>query len=170
MELNDFRLLAIYNKETNSKMNEIIKSLSEEKWNKIFSGYYKSIHELCSHIFIGDYRWLTKFMIFGEYQSLDRNYFNKDYSFSEILFENINEYISKRNELDKIMVDFTNELTEDDLNKKMKFTSSKGITVEKQLRIYLLHLSHHETHHRGMISLYLEMVGKENNYTNYLIL
>ena len=32
----------------------------------------------------------------------------------------------------------------------------------------LIHLFNHQTHHRGMISLYLEMLGKENNYNNIL--
>jgi uncharacterized damage-inducible protein DinB len=37
--------LARYNIKTNEKMNDIIKTLSEEEWNKQFFGCYKSIHE-----------------------------------------------------------------------------------------------------------------------------
>jgi uncharacterized damage-inducible protein DinB len=50
-----FELLAKYNRETNGEMNDIIKTLSEEEWNKEFTGFYKSVHKLCSHLFIGDY-------------------------------------------------------------------------------------------------------------------
>jgi uncharacterized damage-inducible protein DinB len=67
--------------------------------------------------------------------------------------------------LDEIIISFANELTEHDLERSFDFTNSKGITVHKKLLVYLLHLSHHKTHHRGMISLYLEMLGKENEYS-----
>jgi len=167
MDINEFKLLTKYNKEVNSKMNEIINSLTEEEWNKEFSGYYKSIHELCSHIYISDHRWLNKFRALNEYKSLNKDFFVKEYNFTELLFKNISEYITKRQELDKIMTDFANELEEGDLEKQLKFINSKGTLADKKLKIFLLHLSHHETHHRGMISLYLEMLGKENDYSNF---
>jgi uncharacterized damage-inducible protein DinB len=161
-----FEFLAKYNKETNEKMNTIIKTLSEEEWNKQFAGYFKSIHELCSHIFIADYRWLHEFKSINNFKSLNDTYFNKKYTYRETLFETITEYVTKRVELDTIIVDFVNEITENDLNKKMKWTSSKGKIFEKKLELYLIHISNHETHHRGMISLYLELLGKENEYSS----
>ena len=161
-----FELLSKYNKETNNKMNEIIKTLREEDWDKQFSGYYKSIHELCSHIFIGDYTWLNRFRTLGTWKSLGEHYFNKNYSFKEIVFENISEYCTKRTEMDSIIVDFTDEITENDLEKTLEWTNSKGIHFERKLATCLIHLSHHESHHRGMISLYLEFLGKENDYSN----
>jgi uncharacterized damage-inducible protein DinB len=68
--------------------------------------------------------------------------------------------------MDNIIISFINELSENDLNKKMKWTNSKGIECVHTLGTGLIHLSHHETHHRGMISLYLEFLGKENDYSN----
>jgi uncharacterized damage-inducible protein DinB len=166
MDKNIFELLVKYNKEANEKMNQTIKELSEKEWNTQFSGYYKSIHELCSHIFGGDYSWLIKLKKTGEYKTISDKRFNSEYNFNELLFKNINDYIIERNEMDKILIDFVNELSEDDLNKKMKWTNSKGIECIHTLGIGLIHLSHHETHHRGMISLYLEFIGKENDYSN----
>ncbi len=166
MNTDIFTLLAKYNKEANVKMNEVINSLSEEEWNKEFPGYYKSVHELCSHLFLSDYRWLKRAKAVRTYKSLSDEYFSKDYHPDEIAFSGIAEYIQKRQELDEIMAGFVNELTENDLEQSFEFTNKKGITVNKKLRVYLLHLSHHETHHRGMISLYLEMLGKENDYSS----
>jgi len=68
--------------------------------------------------------------------------------------------------LDNIILEFVDELEEDDLEKELKWTNSKGIQFEKKLGVCLIHLSHHQTHHRGMISLYLEFIGKENDYSN----
>jgi uncharacterized damage-inducible protein DinB len=166
MDKSIFKLLARYNIKINEKMNDIIKTLSEEEWNKQFFGYYKSIHELCSHIFVGDNRWLIKFKDMGEFKTLADKRFNAEYDFNKLYFENINEYLTERLEMDNIIIDFINELSEDDLDKRMKWTNSKGIECIHTLGTGIIHLSHHETHHRGMISLYLEYLGKENDYSN----
>jgi uncharacterized damage-inducible protein DinB len=168
MEQYTFSILAKYNKEANEKMNNIIKTLSEEEWNKTFNGYFKSIHELCSHIYIADYGMLNSFKSINNFRSLNDGYFNKKYTYQETLFEDIIEYLTKRTELDNIIIDFVNEITESDLNKKMKRTNSKGIIFEKKIEVYLMHILNHETHHRGMISLYLEMLGKENDFSGLM--
>lgn len=165
MDRNIFELLARYNKGTNQQMDSIIKTLSEEEWNKQFSGYFKSIHKLCSHIFIRDYMCLYKFRMVNNFKSLHDAYFNQEYSGSEILFKNINEYLTKRPELDNIFIDFINEITENDLNKTFMWKNTKGIEMDLKVGIMLMHLFNHETHHRGMISLYLEFIGKENDYS-----
>jgi uncharacterized damage-inducible protein DinB len=165
MEKNYFEVLGKYNKGTNAKMNNIIKTLSEEEWDKGFSGFYKSIHELCSHIFIADYTWLNRFGILNIFKDSKGEYFNKNYNFQETLFGDIKEYLEKRFELDDIILDFIDRIMTDDLNRKIKWTNSKGETYEKKLEICLMHLFNHETHHRAMVSLYLEMMGKANDYS-----
>jgi uncharacterized damage-inducible protein DinB len=65
---------ANYNKRANAQMNEIIRTISEDELDKQFYGYYKSIHELCSHIFIADYGWINRFKLLCAVFSI-RNYF-----------------------------------------------------------------------------------------------
>ena len=166
MDKTFFELMARYNKNANEKMNELIAALSEEEWNRQFPGYFRSIHELCSHIFGGDHRWLKRFKAAGDFKILDKKRFDVDYDFNKLFFADINEYLTERAELDSIIIDFVNELPEDDMNKKVKWTSSKGIDCACMIRTGLIHLSHHETHHRGMISLLLEFLGKENDYSS----
>jgi uncharacterized damage-inducible protein DinB len=160
MAENVFKLLVKYNRETNQDMNNIIRTLTDEEWNRQFSGYYKSVHELCSHIFIWDYIWLKRLKTAGNFSSLDDSYFKREYDYRELLFETIDEYAAKRAELDGILTDFVNEVTADDLTKEARWTGA-GERVE----IILIHLSNHQTHHRGMISLYLESLGRENDYS-----
>jgi uncharacterized damage-inducible protein DinB len=160
-------LIAKYSKEANEKMNAIIKTLSEEEWNRQFSGHYRSIHELCSHIFIGDYTWLDRFRSLHTSKNLPENYFDKNIGFHEVLFENIPEYVTRRVELDNMLVNFIAELDENDFEKGLQWTTSQGISFEKKLRVCLTHLSYHQTHHRGMVSLYLDFLGKENDYSNF---
>jgi uncharacterized damage-inducible protein DinB len=168
MEQYNFSLLAKYNKEANGKMNDIIKTISEEEWNKTFNAYFKSIHELCSHIYIGDYYWLKRFRKLRKFDSLDEKYFNKRYIFQETLFLTIDEYISKRIELDGIIINFIKELTVEDINKILEYKKTEEKTFEKRMEGLIMHMFNHETHHRAMISVYLEMLGKENDYNDIL--
>ena len=167
MNKNTFELLVRYNKGVNQQMDNTIKTLSEDEWDKQFSGYFKSIHELCSHIFFWDYTWLYRFKTVNSFKSLSDVYFNKDYNSMEILFKNIDEYLRKRPELDNIFINFITEITADDLNKEFTWKNTKGIEIKKKIGIMLMHLFNHETHHRGMISLYLELIGKENDYSKF---
>ncbi|MDR3167701.1 MAG: DinB family protein [Treponema sp.] len=165
MDKNAFELFVEYNQRVNRQMNDIIKTLSEDEWNKQFPGYFKSIHELCSHIFIWDYTWLYRFKGLNNFKSLCDTYFNKKYDFAETLFKNIDEYLIKRPELDDIFVNFAHEISPDDLDREVKWEDRKGVEASQKFKIMLTHLLTHETHHRGMISLYLELLGKENDYS-----
>jgi uncharacterized damage-inducible protein DinB len=165
MEKDYFELLAAYNKETNKTMNSIIKTLSDEEWNKKFSGFFASIHILCSHLFMSDYAGINRLRPLGTYKSLTAEYFSKTFNAQETLFSSIDEYIQKRAELDAIIVNFTGEITKDDLEKTVKFVNYKGVTFEKRMGVLLIHSFNHDTHHRGMISLYLENLGKENDFS-----
>ena len=162
----NFNLLAKYNRITNELMNNVIKEISEEEWNKDFNGYFKSIHELCSHIYIVDFNWLKRFKKLHDFNILNNDIFKLDYKFSETIFKSIDEYITLRTKFDQIIVEFINELREDDLEKYLKFTNSKGIEMERKMLSLVAHVFNHETHHRGMISIYLEMLGKENSYSD----
>ena len=166
MSENRFKVLAKYNKITNELMNKIIKELLEEEWNKIFNGYFKSIHELCSHIYICDFNWLKRFKLLRNFTILNKNIFERNYSYSEVIFNNINEYIFMREELDEIFIEFIHELKDDDFDKILKFTDSKGLKIERKMEPLITHVFNHQAHHRGMVSLYMEMLGIENDYSS----
>ena len=160
-----FREFSIYNKLANESMNKVIGNITEEEWNRKFSGFYKSIHELCSHIYFSDFGWLKRFG-----QLRDFNIYNKDImktgcKFSKTMFKNIDEYIQKRMNLDDTIIEFIDELSDDDLEKSLKLPDSGGNIIECKMDALLFHVFTHQTHSRGMISLYLELLGKENDFS-----
>ncbi|MDR1388925.1 MAG: DinB family protein [Treponema sp.] len=166
MDKSIFEHLSKYNKEVNKEMNEIIKTLSGGEWDKQFAGYFKSIHELCSHIFIADHKMFKRFRHIPK--NIGGTYFEKEQTYEKTLFKNISEYIDKRAELDNIIIDYVKEFSQNDLDKDMEYTRSNGITLNKKLKLLLMTIFNHETYNRGMISLYLEMLGKENDYSRFI--
>ena len=151
-------------------MNTNIRALSGTQWNREFTGYFKTIKHLCGHIYISDYNWMKRFGGFREFQFINDPFFERTLTYGSQPFDDIADYLLKREELDKKMVLFTNELTEGDLEKAISFANMKGETVVKNAGGSILHLFNHQTHHRGMISLYLDMMGIDNDFSGLLAL
>jgi uncharacterized damage-inducible protein DinB len=163
----DFNEYARNNKSKNELMNNIFQKMSEEEWKKEFNGYYKSINELCSHIYSVDFNWFKRFVQVCDFDIKNSKFFEKDFIperiFTKMIFKNINDYINMRNELDEIIIDFIKKLSDIDLEKILKISDSEGNMFELKLGPMIFYMFNHEIHHRGMISLYLDMLGKEND-------
>ncbi|MCL2834058.1 MAG: DinB family protein [Treponema sp.] len=162
-----FELYAEYNNMANQKMDAIIKTLAANEWEKDLGGYFKSVRGVCSHIYICDFNWLKRFSKLRDFKVMKQPSMSREpYSFSEVLFENMNEYLEQRPILDEKMTAFAKELGEDDFKAQLKYTDSHGTVYEKNFSGLVIHCFNHETHHRGMISLYLELLGKENDFNS----
>ena len=168
MDIKTCKLLAQYNQVANQKMNGNIRTLSSAQWNREFTGYFKTIKQLSSHIYISDYSWLKRFGKFRDFQFFKDPLFDQTLSYSSQTFEDVADYISKREVLDKKLVMLIDELTEGDLEKTISFKNMKGETISKNVGGSILHLFNHDTHHRGMIYLYLDMMGIDNDFSGLL--
>jgi uncharacterized damage-inducible protein DinB len=164
MQKETITLFMNYNRSVNNAMNDIIKTLSTEEWEKPLGGFFPSVRGLCSHIYICDYNWLKRFRNIRPFIALNDAFFDSTYSFTETLFEDMGEYFAKRLELDSRMIAFADELTDTDIDSTINYTDSEGNAHKRNFGGCLLHFLNHETHHRGMISLYLEMLGRENDF------
>jgi uncharacterized damage-inducible protein DinB len=162
-------LLAKYNKMVNKTMDGIIKTLSPTEWDKNLGGFFKSVHGVCSHLYICDFNWLWRFKNYRDFAVLKDPFFDKAYSFSDLLFENSGEYLSKRPELDDKIIAFGSELNDSDMGETLKYTDSEGKPYERNVGGCVLQFLNHETHHRGALSLYLELLGRENDFSSLAI-
>jgi uncharacterized damage-inducible protein DinB len=159
-------LFANYNKMVNETMDGIIKTLSPQEWDKDLGGFFKSVRGTCSHLYICDFNWLRRFKNYRDFSVLQDPFFDKAYSFSELLFEDPGEYLSKRPGLDDKIIAFASELNDSDMDATLKYTDSEGKPYERNLGGCALQFLNHETHHRGAISIYLEMLGRENDFSS----
>ena len=167
MEKEVITLFANYNKSVNEIMNGIIKTLSKAEWEKPLGGYFPSVRSLCSHLYIGDFNWLKRFKAIRSFTTLANPFFDSDmYSYKETLFEDMGEYLAKRPDLDSRMISFADELNSTDMSSVLKYTDAAGKSHARNFGGCLLHCFNHETHHRGMISVYLEMLGRQNDFSS----
>jgi uncharacterized damage-inducible protein DinB len=168
--------LAQYNQAANEKMDAVIKTLTPGEWDRDLGGFFKSVHALCSHLYVCDHILLKKrYFAAREFKLAKDSFFAPDYtsyrtSTTELLFSTMEEYLSARPELDKKILEFSEELTEEDFSLITRFRDSYGNLKEKELGGTILHGFNHQTHHRGMISVYLEILGKDNDFSSLLAL
>jgi len=168
MDLKTIKFLADYNQITNNNMNKLIANLSDEEWNRKFGGYFSSIRSLCNHLYICDFNWLKRFSLLREFEYIKEDFFKKDLKFGSHAFEDKYEYIQKRKELDEYMKGFVEEVKEEDLDQHLRYKDSHGDEHNQEYGLVILHVFNHQTHHRGMISIYLEEMKVENDYSNIM--
>ena len=119
-----FVLWAKYNKVANEKMDSVIGTLSPQEWEKSLGGYFQSVRRLCSHLYTSDYNWLKRFSGIRDFAVFKDPLFDRESydNFSEILFEDMGEYLVSRPILDDKIITFANEITEGDLDSLIKYT------------------------------------------------
>jgi uncharacterized damage-inducible protein DinB len=170
MDIKTCKLLAQYNQITNQKMNAIIRNLSHAQWNQEFEGYFKSIKQVCSHIYVADHNWLKRFGHVRDFHFIRDPLFDQNLSYSSDPFDTIDDYILKREQLDKKLMVFVEEIIESDLEKILSFRNTKGEIVNRNFGGSILYVFNHQTHHRGMISIYLDSMKIDNDFSSLLSL
>ena len=166
MQKETIALFTKYNKSVNETMNGIIKTLSKAEWEKPLGGFYPSVRSLCSHLYICDFNWLKRFKVVRSFSVLNDPFFDRDYSFKETIFEDMGEYLAKRPELDSRLIAFADELTDADMGSMLKYTDIFGKPQERSVGGGALQFLNHQTHHRGTISVFLEILGRENDFSS----
>lgn len=161
-------LLADYNTWANAGMNAHIAKLSPAQWKTLYKGYFDSIESQCNHLYISDFNWLKRFSLAREFSYIKAPLFLEDHAFGSTVFFEVADYLRLRVDLDAYILKLAAEVEVGDLEKRFAFFDSSGTRQEREFGGALLHFFNHQTHHRGMISLYLEGLGIENDYSNLI--
>jgi uncharacterized damage-inducible protein DinB len=170
MTSDTIKLLARYNAHANTEMGRVVAQLSDEEWNRSRGGYFPSIRSLCSHLFVSDLAWLRRFATLRPFDYAHHAIFQRNPAWGELLFPSFHDYETDRKGLDDGLTRFAGEVTPEDLTKRLRYKNFKGIDQERDVAGLIMHMFNHQTHHRGMISLYLDLAGKENDFSNLFVL
>jgi uncharacterized damage-inducible protein DinB len=166
MDTKTIRLLAAYNEKANREMNGFISQLDEAQWNRHFDAFFPSIRTVVNHIYIADFNWLKRFGKLRDFKYITDGIFAHEISFAANAFETREDYLSLREYMDKLIITFADEVTDADLEQSFKYVDSRGTEYTRNFGGSILHMFNHQTHHRGMVSVFLEMMGIENDYSN----
>lgn len=166
MTVDTFELLARYNATANESMNSILAKIPERDWDKDLGGYFSSLRSLTGHIYTVDVHWMVRFSGRRKFQTIQGAPFSSPPSFGHPPFGKFSEYLALRQDLDAKIQDFVKELTPEDLASELTFRNSRGDELTKHFGGLALHWFNHQTHHRGQISMLLDQMKIDNDYSN----
>jgi len=150
-------LMAKYNQLMNQRIFEASGKLSITILNEDKGAFFKSIIKTLNHIMIGDILWLKRFMKHPtEYTSLKqvRGFLSAE-KLDQILYDDISLFYKERKKLDKIIIEFCNELKEEDINNALSYENLKKEKHCKNFGSLILHIFLHQIHHRGQVTTLL---------------
>jgi len=163
-----FQAFARYNGSVNGSILELVEPLTKEQIMMETKAYYPSIFETLLHNFIADLNWLKRYRdTFKENKGLDSNLVSMDDKSLRREFESdYRKFFQYRRQMDDVIIQFVNELDESKLDSVIRYKNYKGEVIEKEIWKTLLHLFNHQTHHRGQVSVLLDMVGVDHDFSS----
>jgi uncharacterized damage-inducible protein DinB len=168
---NLFQGLAQYNRSVNQSVLQLLEPLKKDQVMMKTKAFYPSIFETLLHILVADLNWLRRYRdAFKEIRVLNgskllsleektlRTEFESDYK----------KLFQYRKQVDELISQFVNELAENQLNSTVRYKNYKGEEIEKESWKTLLHWFNHQTHHRGQVSVLLDLIGIDHDYSSLI--
>ncbi|MFT6986914.1 MAG: putative damage-inducible protein DinB [Psychromonas sp.] len=166
-----FILMSDYNQRMNSQIYNLVKELDERDVNDDRGAYFKSIIGTLNHILVGDLIWLTRFSKHSNrYRSLvDLSDLPKPKGLDDIIFSDLSLLLEARQKVDlSICRWLKNETIENDFDKLLAYSNTKGVVSKRDFGELISHLFNHQTHHRGQLSTLLNQMKLDIGVTDYL--
>jgi uncharacterized damage-inducible protein DinB len=162
-----FTAFSNYNQKTNSIILEKVKTMSPDQIKNEIMVFYKTMADTLFHVISSDRKWLTRLSKYYKSSIIqeDLNVFmnNEKMNLNEVL-DNIDVLISTRTKMDHDIIKIIEAIPEEDLYNEIEIPWGSG-TIKKEFWKLLFQWFNHQTHHRGQMSIQLELVGIENDYS-----
>lgn len=145
-------VMANYNTWVNTQIFEVCRKVSDELYRKDLGTFFGSIHNTLNHILLVDLLYLGRLK--GESN-------DHIHSLKQVLYDDLNSLTNARVEGDGVLTEYVQGLSQDDLNKSVRYTRMSGKVCEENVEDILLTLFNHQTHHRGQVHAMLTQSGIE---------
>jgi uncharacterized damage-inducible protein DinB len=170
--LKQVQLMAQYNQWMNERIYQAVKQLPDEKITEDKKAFFGSILGTLNHIMVADIVWLKRFSNHPSHPvSLDSiRQIEKPENLNQILHTNLDILTQKRLELDTVIIEWCQELTENNLFFMLPYHNMKGEPFVKEFGSLIFHFFNHQTHHRGQITTLLSQENIDVGITDLLML
>ena len=166
-----FQAFAKYNQSVNVSILELVEPLTQEKIMAKTKAFFPSIYDTMNHNFLSDLFWLKRFGDgFPNIKALSsQDLLSLDFkSLRKELEEDYTKLFQYRKQTDEAILQFVEEMDATKLSSVFKYKNFKGEDMENILWKILLQWFNHQTHHRGQISVLLDMIDIKNDYSSML--
>lgn len=159
--LHHVNLLAEYNRWMNGELFEVCARIPDSDRRRDMGAFFRSIHGTFNHLLLADRLWMGRLT--------DEPFVVS--SLAEELYADYDDLHRERRMEDQRILNWVAALTEIDLDREISYISA----VDKKHRQFrmediLLHLFHHQTHHRGQITTLISQLGHDFGETDLLFM
>jgi uncharacterized damage-inducible protein DinB len=144
-----FGMLAGYNEWANRRLYDAAAGLSDADYGADHGAFFGSVHGTLNHLLVGDLVWMYHFT--GKGPSPTR--------LDEILYDDFAGLRAAREAEDARILAYVASLAPSDLDGTIRYrTISNPADIEQELKLALLHVFNHQTHHRGQVHCLLTRI------------
>jgi uncharacterized damage-inducible protein DinB len=168
----EFALLAKYNEWMNTKLFDAAATLPDEVLQADRQAFFGSIIGTFNHLVVADTIWLKRFAThpLGFAALAPVLDLPAPKALNEILFADFHALRERRVALDRVILDWSAEMTDAHLQTAFSYRNTKGIPAQKPFASVLMHFFNHQTHHRGQLTTLLFQAGVDPGLTDLLAL
>jgi uncharacterized damage-inducible protein DinB len=167
-----FQLMARYNQWMNDKLYCAVASLSDQQLRADNKAFFGSVFNTLNHIVVADIIWLKRFAQHPvDWQALlPISALADPQGLTHEQFQSFGELTRHRQMLDQLIIDWTVELSDADLDVTLQYVNTAGVQGRRNFYALLTHFFNHQTHHRGQASTLLSQAGIDIGVTDLLAL
>ncbi|CCQ72704.1 DinB family protein [Magnetospira sp. QH-2] len=136
-----FVTLARYNAWANARLCNACADLPREEITKERQAFFGSILGTLNHLLVGEKIWLARL------EAMDSGISRLD----ETLHSEFVDLRQAREEQDRLLITYTENLTDDILAGDVRYRATSGEEMHTPVKFVLAHLFNHGTHHRGQV-------------------
>lgn len=170
-DLGHFRIMAPYNAWMNAKVYDAAERLTAEELARDRGAFFGSILGTLNHLVAADLIWLGRLAqhppLLGR---IDLAGLPRPDSVRFTVSDDIAKLRQIREQLDRLIISFIDNLTESDIGGVFEYRRTDGTPHRKALASILSHIFNHQTHHRGQATTLLTQAGIDVGVTDLLAL
>lgn len=158
--IKNFQMMALYNQRINKQLLDICLALPVDMQEKETHSFFSNIISYWNHILFGDLILLGRLARNNVGLSeIDLSELPSALSPQDIYADNLSELQLLRIKVDQLIVQFCENLTQDECEKRISYQTTEGQLVTKVAADIIQHLFNHQTHHRGQLTCILSQFG-----------
>ena len=154
-------MMSLYNQRMNSQLMDICLTLSSDTLEEDTHSFFPNIINYWNHILFGDLILIGRLASnnIAKLSPLDLSDFPEPVSPQDIYHHNLRDIASLRAQVDKLIIHYCDNLTEQDCDRFITYTTTEGAAITKAVADVTQHIFNHQAHHRGQLTCVLSQAG-----------
>ncbi len=168
----NFKMMAVYNQRMNTQLITVCEQLEPEQLQQETNSFFSTVMCYWNHILFGDLIMLSR-LVANDIVNIEPHISQKIpavKSVNDQFVNNLSELMTLRALVDEIYLKITQDLTVESYNGIIKYTTSSGEYLEKNIGEFFQHIFNHQTHHRGQLTCILSQFGLDFGCTDLPII